>query len=301
MHAREVCATIRAVASYGQCKASLRNGQRCRVVIETDGAEFCPHHLRLAEELWCGDGEEGRRAEETHFVSSKSSRLVSRRAHDRLECASFWWLRVDLACCRHRGTDSAAPSLRLRGGMVSGRGDDRLCECSVYGCGINGLPGAIRTVRPDGTRERRLARIGDSPAWSPSGNQIAYARNNDVWVMNADGTRQHQLTHTPKTEYAPTWSPDGRTIAYLRGRRDDDFASLIFTIRSDGRGGAKQRAFADWFSSVSWSPDGHTIVFSLTTRTTRGGLSTSVYAASTIDGRERRMIFGHTPMWNPAS
>jgi hypothetical protein len=38
------------MANYGRCKASLRNGQRCRVVIETEGAGFCPHHLKLAEE-----------------------------------------------------------------------------------------------------------------------------------------------------------------------------------------------------------------------------------------------------------
>jgi hypothetical protein len=38
------------MASYGRCEASLRNGQPCRVVIETEGAEFCPHHLRLAKE-----------------------------------------------------------------------------------------------------------------------------------------------------------------------------------------------------------------------------------------------------------
>jgi hypothetical protein len=50
VHACEESATIRTVASFGQCKASLRNGQRCRIVIETEGAEFCPHHLRLAEE-----------------------------------------------------------------------------------------------------------------------------------------------------------------------------------------------------------------------------------------------------------
>jgi hypothetical protein len=49
MHARRL-RKIRAVASYGQCEASLRNGQRCRVVIEMAGAEFCPYHLRLAEE-----------------------------------------------------------------------------------------------------------------------------------------------------------------------------------------------------------------------------------------------------------
>jgi hypothetical protein len=38
------------MANYGQCTASLRNGQRCRVVIETKGAELRPHHLKLAAE-----------------------------------------------------------------------------------------------------------------------------------------------------------------------------------------------------------------------------------------------------------
>jgi hypothetical protein len=38
------------MASFGQCKASLRNGQRCRVVIETKGSGLCPHHLQLAQE-----------------------------------------------------------------------------------------------------------------------------------------------------------------------------------------------------------------------------------------------------------
>jgi hypothetical protein len=36
--------------NFGQCKASLRNGSRCRVVIETEGSEFCPHHSQLAQE-----------------------------------------------------------------------------------------------------------------------------------------------------------------------------------------------------------------------------------------------------------
>jgi hypothetical protein len=49
MHARD-SSEFRVMANYGQCKASLRNGQRCRVVIETEGSDFCPHHLRLADE-----------------------------------------------------------------------------------------------------------------------------------------------------------------------------------------------------------------------------------------------------------
>ena len=49
MHAR-LAPQFPVMANYGQCKASLRNGQRCRVAIETEGSEFCPHHTRLAGE-----------------------------------------------------------------------------------------------------------------------------------------------------------------------------------------------------------------------------------------------------------
>src|SRR5262245_43464156 len=39
------------VGKNPQCTARLRDGRRCRMVIETAGAVFCPHHLKQAEEL----------------------------------------------------------------------------------------------------------------------------------------------------------------------------------------------------------------------------------------------------------
>jgi hypothetical protein len=50
VRACETAVTIRGMANHGRCTASLSNGQRCRVVIERVGADFCPHHLKLAEE-----------------------------------------------------------------------------------------------------------------------------------------------------------------------------------------------------------------------------------------------------------
>jgi hypothetical protein len=38
-----------AVTKSPRCAALLRNGQRCRMVIEKDGAEFCPYHLKLVD------------------------------------------------------------------------------------------------------------------------------------------------------------------------------------------------------------------------------------------------------------
>ncbi len=73
------------------------------------------------------------------------------------------------------------------------------------------------------------------PDWSPHGNKIAYLADThgiadmgsswgDIWVMNANGTHQHQITHDA-TYYGTAWSPDGRRIATL------DFPSrTIYTL-----------------------------------------------------------------------
>ena len=46
---------------------------------------------------------------------------------------------------------------------------------------------------------------------SGSGGRIAFLsyrdNNNDIYVMNADGTGQTRLTDNPANDYSPTWSP----------------------------------------------------------------------------------------------
>jgi hypothetical protein len=69
-----------------------------------------------------------------------------------------------------------------------------------------------------------------APEFSSDGTKIVYIStgptpcctteyNNDIWVMNANGTGQTQLTHTdfPTQNTAPAWSPDGTKIAYESG------------------------------------------------------------------------------------
>ena len=36
----------------------------------------------------------------------------------------------------------------------------------------------------------------------------------DIWVMNADGSAQTNLTNTPGNDLNPTWSPDGTRLAF---------------------------------------------------------------------------------------
>jgi Tol biopolymer transport system component len=61
--------------------------------------------------------------------------------------------------------------------------------------------------------------------WSPDGSRVAFASDRDgnweVWLMNADGSEQRQITHTEgeETVNAPSaWSPDGRMIVFGSSR-----------------------------------------------------------------------------------
>ena len=116
----------------------------------------------------------------------------------------------------------------------------------------------------------------DYPAWSPDGRLIVYIHaddfdanenpvNEQVWVMNADGTNQHPLTSdSPAKDQVPDWSPDGTKIAYASG------ASGIWVMAADGTGQHQLTGCGpsdpvpcptgDDFGPV-WSPDGTQIAF----------------------------------------
>jgi TolB protein len=76
----------------------------------------------------------------------------------------------------------------------------------------------------DGSAVKQLtdgSSIAWNAQWSPDGRQVAYTGRDTrgvlhVFVMNADGSGQRQLTHVPPDEgeaQVPAWSPDGHQIA----------------------------------------------------------------------------------------
>jgi hypothetical protein len=102
------------------------------------------------------------------------------------------------------------------------------------------------------------------PRWSPDNTRIVYDSNRtgdvEVWIINADGTGNTNLTNSPGTDdWLPSFSPEGRLIVF-EAMAPGDQEQELFVMDSDG-GNRRQVTFNDTIdSSVSWSHNGLDLV-----------------------------------------
>ncbi len=99
------------------------------------------------------------------------------------------------------------------------------------------------------------------PAISPDGNRLAFVSNragqgnNDIWVVNRDGSGLTNLTpNTPKSmEGAPTWAPGGNQLAFTSDRTG---INQIYLMEADGTG-VQRLTFEAQVDRPTWSTLGY--------------------------------------------
>ena len=143
------------------------------------------------------------------------------------------------------------------------------------------------------------------PAFSPTGNLVAFAWNGenednfDIYLRAIDGRSDaRRLTSDASPDHAPAWSPDGLRIAFIRvvaGRRivmvmpalggpEERLFEASGTEAGSSLGGAWSHG--GWSYGLSWTPDGEHLVFGDRDATS---IWSAIYLYSLKDGQRRQL------------
>jgi Tol biopolymer transport system component len=160
-----------------------------------------------------------------------------------------------------------------------------------------------------------LLRTGDEryPSYSPDGTQIAFrgdldlaepSGDEEIYVMNADGTNVRQLTSNADFDSAPSWSNDGKQIVFERAPAGTFTPGIeaqekdVYVMRADGTNVRRLTDSPGLDEGPEFSPDGAKIVFS----SARDGQQ-ELYVMDTDGANPRRLTDNpardESPDWQP--
>jgi Tol biopolymer transport system component len=84
----------------------------------------------------------------------------------------------------------------------------------------------------------------------------------EIWVMNADGTDQHQVTHVGAANFAPFFFPDGKRILFASNVKDPRGPNFdLYAVNDDGSGLEQVTTYDGFDGFPMFSPDGRQLVF----------------------------------------
>jgi TolB protein len=147
----------------------------------------------------------------------------------------------------------------------------------------------IYTMNVNGSNVRRLTTApgyDGGPFFSPDGKRIVYrayhptdsvelrtyrellrqemVRPNkmEIWVMNADGSDQRQVTNLGGANFAPFFTLDGRRIIFSSNYKNPRSRNFdLYLVNPDGTGLEQVTTNPDFDGFPQFSPDGHRLAW----------------------------------------
>ncbi len=145
--------------------------------------------------------------------------------------------------------------------------------------------------------------VADSnPAWSPDGTHLAFTSvrdgNNEIYLMNADGSDVRRLTNSVYADYQPTWSSDGTRIAFVSER---DGNPEIYVMSADGSNPVRLTSDPGADNEPDWSHSGDRILFV----SGRSNSARSIHVMNADGSGVVQLTSGTaeavSPVWSPSS
>ncbi|MEP6570441.1 MAG: DPP IV N-terminal domain-containing protein [Acidobacteriota bacterium] len=138
----------------------------------------------------------------------------------------------------------------------------------------------------------------DTPALKANG-KIAFVSNRDgndeIYVMNPDGSNQIRLTSNLSRDSGPVWSPNGLKLAFS-SNRDGNYE--IYVMNADGSNQTRLTNNPAADGAHVWSPDGLKIAFS-----SNRDANDQIYVMAADGSNQTRLTNNSSsdqdPLWSP--